>query len=127
MQDISDTIYTSERGRIGSAGISTVFYKIPSRLSQSQLVQTDTDAFVFRYVPLDEPLTEAEKAVVFEQFKNRLGASVNIDIEIVDKIPQGPSGKTRLIIGLDEAKKTAIESNSNVSNTDLLVHKPLPE
>jgi len=109
----SDTLYTTERGRIGSAGLSTVFYKIPSRLSQSQFVQTDTDTFVFRYVPLEDPLTEAEKAVIIEQFKNRLGASVNIDIEIVDKIPQGPSGKTRLIIGLDKSKKTAIISNSS--------------
>ena len=109
----SDAIYSSERGYIGSTAISSVLNVIPSRLSQSQFVQMGNDTFVFRYVPLENPLTEAEKAVVIEQFKNRLGTSVNIDIEIVDKIPQGPSGKTRLIIGLDESKKMPTKSNPN--------------
>jgi len=98
----SDTIYTTERGRIGSAGLSTVFYKVPSRLKESQLEQIGEDSFVFRYVALNEPLTENEKAVIDEQLRVRLGASVKIDIQIVNKIPKTANGKSRLIIGLNK-------------------------
>lgn len=100
----SDTVYTTERGRIGSAGLSTVFYKIPSRLGESQLEQIGEDSFIFRYVPLNEPLTEQERAMVYEQFKGRLGSSVVIDIQIVDEIPKTANGKSRLIIGLKKQK-----------------------
>ena len=93
----SDTLYTTERGRISSAGLSTVFYKIPARLKASQLEQIGKDSFVFRYVMLNEPLNEKEKSVVLEQFKNRLGASVHIQIQIVDDIPKDSNGKCRLI------------------------------
>ncbi len=33
----SDTLYSSERGRVGSAALSTLFYQIPSRLKESQI------------------------------------------------------------------------------------------
>ncbi|MFA5238680.1 MAG: hypothetical protein WC476_03085 [Phycisphaerae bacterium] len=93
----SDTLYTTEKGRITSAGLSTAFYKIPARLKASQLEQIGKDSFIFRYVALNEPLNEKEKSVVLEQFKNRLGASVQIQIQIVDDIPKDSNGKCRLI------------------------------
>lgn len=98
----SDTIFTSERGMIGSAGLSTVFYKIPSRLKASQLEQTGRDTFVFRYVPLNSPLTKNEIGVIFEQFKSRLGQSVSIDIQKVEEITKSKNGKSRLIIGMEK-------------------------
>ena len=101
----SDTIYTTERGRIGSAGLSTTFYKIPSRLKESQIEQVGADSFVFRYIPLEEPLSEKEKTIVIEQFGNRLGPSVEVDIQIVDHIAKGANGKARLIIGLPDKNK----------------------
>lgn len=101
----SDTLYTTERGMIGSAGLSTVFYKIPSRINGSQLEQIDNNSFVFRYVPLNKPLTEQEKAVVYEQFKSRLGSSVTIDIQIVKEIPKSANGKSRLIIGMKKSNR----------------------
>lgn len=102
----SDTLYTTERGRIGSAGLSTVFYKIPSRLKASQLEQVGKDSFVFRYVPLNEPLTEKEESIVFEQLRNRLGSSVAVDIKVVEQIPRNAAGKSCLIIGLSPEKAT---------------------
>ena len=96
----SDTLNTTERGSIGSAGLSTVFYKIPSRLKASQLEQIGTDSFVFRYVPLNEFLDENEKSIVLAQFKSRLGSSVDISIQVVDEISKSSNGKSRLIIGL---------------------------
>jgi phenylacetate-CoA ligase len=100
----SDVLHTTERGRIGSAGLSTVFYKIPSRLKESQIEQVGTDSFVFRYVPLNGLLTKNEESVVIEQFKERLGSSVTIDLQVVEQIPKGPNGKSRLVIGLKKDK-----------------------
>jgi phenylacetate-CoA ligase len=96
----SDTLCSSERGRVGSAAISTVFYKLPFRLKESQIEQVGTDSFVFRYVPQDAPLSEQEKSTIIEEIKNRLGSSIDIDVQIVKEIPKGPNTKSRLIVGL---------------------------
>jgi phenylacetate-CoA ligase len=98
----SDTLCSSERGRVGSAAISTVFYKLPSRLKESQIEQVGTDSFVFRYVPQDAPLSEQEKSTIIEEIKNRLGSSIDVDVQIVEEIPKGPNTKSRLIVGLKE-------------------------
>lgn len=102
----SDTLYSTERGRIGSAAISTVFYKMSSRLKESQIEQTGTDSFVFRYVPLNESLSDKEKSIVVEELKNRLGSSIDIGIRIVKEIPKGPNAKSRLIVGLNKSDNT---------------------
>jgi phenylacetate-CoA ligase len=100
----SDTLYSSERGRVGSGALSTVFYYMPSRLKESQIEQIGIDLFVFRYVPHDGPLSEREKVIIIEQLKSRLGSSIDVNIDIVDEIPRGPAGKLRLIVGLKENK-----------------------
>ena len=96
----SDVVFTKQRGRIGSAGLSTALYKIPHRMKQSQLEQTAEDRFVFRYVPAGEPLNEAEKKIVLNALHDRLGSEVMISIVEVNAIPCGARGKTRLVIGL---------------------------
>jgi phenylacetate-CoA ligase len=100
----SDMIYTTERGRMGSAGLSTAFYKVPSRLANSQLEQVGEDAFIFRYVVLGDPLTEDEIAIINNEFRGRLGDSVKIDLQSVSEIPKSSNGKTRLIVGLSPSK-----------------------
>lgn len=96
----SDTLYSSERGRVGSGALSTIFYQIPSRLKESQIEQVGTDSFVFRYVPLNKPLKEKEISIIIEQLKGRLGNSISVEAEMVDEIPKGPNMKSRLIVGL---------------------------
>lgn len=98
----SDTIYTTERGHIGTAGMGTVFYSVPSRILGSQLEQIGTDKFIFRYVPLNSPLDDNERKNVIDRFRDRLGKSVEIKIEEVEKIEPGANGKIRLIIGLND-------------------------
>ena len=105
----SDTLYTTERGRVGSAGLSTAFYKIPSRLKDSQIEQVGKDSFVFRYVPLYKALNEKEESIIIDQLRNRLGSLVKIGVQIVDQIPKDPNGKSRLIIGLSRKKKAIKE------------------
>ncbi len=98
----SDCFYTTERGRIGSAGLSTAFYKLPSRMRESQLEQIGKDRFLFRYVPLGTPLSEEEKLTVIQQFKARLGEKVNIEVRKVSRTIKGKAGKSRLLIGLKD-------------------------
>lgn len=101
----SDVLCSTERGRIGSAGMSTALYKIPYRLKESQIEQVDTDSFVFRYVASGSPLNDSENKIVLEALHSRLGNSVEIKLVEVDSIPKGPSGKSRFLIGLPAEKR----------------------
>jgi phenylacetate-CoA ligase len=102
----SDTLYSTERGRVGSAGLSTVFYQIPSRLKESQIEQVGIDSFVFRYVPHNEPLNESEKSIILKELTERLGHSIDVKIQTVKEIPKGPNTKSRLIVGLKKDATT---------------------
>lgn len=95
-----DALYTTERGRIGSAGLSTALYKIPQRLKESQIEQIEIDSFIFKYVPREKDLTEYEKEVILRELYQRLGASVNFQFERVSQIPKGARGKAQLVKGL---------------------------
>ena len=95
-----DVVWTTERGRIGSAGLSTALYCLPGRLLNSQLHQTGIDEFVFHYVPSGSPLSEDECRLVERQLRHRLGDCAAIQILRVADIPVGPNGKRRLIVGL---------------------------
>jgi len=95
-----DVLYSSERGRVGSAGLSTALYKIPRRLRDSQIEQVGEDSFVFRYVPIGDTLSDEEVSIVSTELHNRLGESVEIRFERVEEIPKAARGKSRLVIGL---------------------------
>lgn len=95
-----DVVRTSERGAVGSAGLSTALYCLPGRLLNAQLQQTGHDQFVFRYVPAGAALTQDECRTVEHQLRDRLGDIATIKISAVQDIPLGSNGKKRLIIGL---------------------------
>jgi phenylacetate-CoA ligase len=96
----SDVLYSTERGMVGSAGLSTALYKIPGRLKDSQIEQVGTDSFVFRYVPNEKELTEQEISIISEELYKRLGKSIEIKFEEVEEIRKGAHGKSQLVIGL---------------------------
>lgn len=97
----SDTLRSAERGLIGSASLSTLLYCVPSRIAESQIEQVTEQEFVFRYVPIGGPLTVEEQQLVSVEFRNRLGDTIALRLEVCDGIPKSESGKTRLIVGLD--------------------------
>lgn len=95
-----DALYSTERGRIGSAGLSTALYKLPRRLKESQIEQLGKDSFVFKYVPHGDDLKNEEKQILTNELCKRLGNSVKIEISRVESIPKGARGKSQLIKGL---------------------------
>lgn len=95
-----DVLYSTERGQVGSAGLSTALYKIPRRLTESQIEQIGKDSFIFRYVPQGPPLKEQEQHTILDELYKRLGNSVKIKIEKVEQIPKTARGKSQLVIGL---------------------------
>ena len=99
-----DVLFSSERGRIGSAGLSTALYKLPSRLKESQIQQLGKDSFVFRYIPMGQLLTPQEITTIDEELRKRLGQSIELQIEQVELIPKGANGKSRLVVGFNCGK-----------------------
>jgi phenylacetate-CoA ligase len=94
----TDTLYSTERGTIGSAGLSTALYKMPQRFVMSQIEQIGKDSFIFRYVPEGNPLNKQEISIVLEELHNRLGISVEIKIEAVESIERTAAGKFRAVL-----------------------------
>ena len=101
----SDTLYSTERGPVGSTAASTIHNAIPWRIMASQIEQVDIDSFVFRYISNGEALNEAERTTILEEFHKRLGNSIEVTVELVDAIPKGPNGKSRLIISLCDSRR----------------------
>jgi phenylacetate-CoA ligase len=101
-----DVLYSTEKGRIGSAGLSTALYKIPFRVRESQIEQTGVDSFIFRYVSNGKALDTKESKVILDELRSRLGNSVRIEITEVDSIRKGPAGKSRLLISLKKNEKS---------------------
>jgi phenylacetate-CoA ligase len=94
----TDTLYSTERGTIGSAGLSTALYKMPQRFVMSQIEQIGKDSFIFRYVPEGNPLNKQEISTMLEELHNRLGISVEIKIEAVENIERTAAGKFRAVL-----------------------------
>lgn len=100
----TECLHSTERGWVSSASISSVLFAIPERLRGSQIEQVGADSFILRYIPCGAPLNQQEISIVLEKFYERLGRSVDIKFEVVDVIPKGPGGKSRLFIGLKGEK-----------------------
>jgi phenylacetate-CoA ligase len=107
-----DVVWTSERGRIGSAALSTALYSLPGRLLGSQLQQTGPDEFLFRYIPAGTPLSEDECRLVERQLRHRLGDCVSIQIIQVTDIPVGKNGKRQLVVGLADLNRRTLASKT---------------
>ncbi len=100
-----DVLYSSERGEVGSAGLSTALYKLHGRLKEAQIQQTALDQYLVRYVPEGGDLSDGELRTLIEQLQARLGTVARVEIQKVAQIARGAAGKTRLVIGLPAAKR----------------------
>lgn len=117
----SDCLYSTEAGWVGSAALSSAFYKIPRRVQPAQIQQIGLDQFVMRYVPLGEPLTDQELDTTITALRDRLGSSADIRVEVVSEIPKSAQGKMRLVIGMsseipgeaDSASDNLVRDRSN--------------
>ena len=108
-----DLIYSTERGAIGSAGLSTIFYSTSGVFKQSQIAQVGIDEFEFRYI-CDGDASGEVCDTILGQLCNRLGNSVQIILKKVEDIPRTKAGKFRAVINeLPQDLKEKAKRNSS--------------
>ena len=107
----TECVYSTERGWVSSVAISCFMFAIPDRINGSQIEQIGSDSFILRYIPNGSPLNQQEIAAVLEKFYDRLGRSIDVKFEVVDEIPKGPAGKSRMFIGLSAEELKSLKND----------------
>ncbi len=92
----NEFIVLEDNTRISSAALSLIFKDIIS-IREAQIVQKDINDIVIRIVKTDAYSSFDEKKTT-KGLRERLGKSMKISYEYVEKIPRTKSGKMRLVI-----------------------------
>jgi phenylacetate-CoA ligase len=100
---LDDLLHSTERGAIGRLD---PVYKGVSGIERSQIIQEGEDEFRILVVPASE-YGPASQEVLERNFRNRVGHSVGLTIEIVDTIPLGANGKFRGVINRSTSATTS--------------------
>jgi phenylacetate-CoA ligase len=90
-----DVVVTRDGRRIGMLSFNV--FKWTTGIAASQIVQETVDHFVLKLVPGDgyEP-GQAEVAVA--ALRQRVGADVRVDVQVLDDLPRGANGKLRAVV-----------------------------
>ena len=83
------------------------------RIRQFQLIQNHDGSLTIQYVAELGAYTEQIDTLLLSRFKNLLGSSIKIQIERTNKIPQAPSGKTKLVISNYQPSRTLTSATTN--------------
>ena len=97
---VTDIFYTADGEQIYGGYFTRMFYRMPS-VAQFQIVQEAYDHMVLRIVPArhaSEADLDAELADATAKMRQVMGPSCRIELERVDTIAPGPSGKRRYTI-----------------------------
>jgi phenylacetate-CoA ligase len=100
MDDVTtkaEDIITTPDGRYVSSSVLTHPFKPLDSISLSQIIQEDINNVVVKIVPRDEFDKDNEEYLIRE-LQERLGADMNIRIEIVNDIARTKAGKYRWVI-----------------------------
>lgn len=99
-----NSVIRTRDGSFASAALSSVLYFKDadgtdpfSSFSRYQLVQTALDSFRLKVILRDARLWDEERSQLLEKLHRVLGATVQIDLEIVESIPASQSGKYQFI------------------------------
>lgn len=93
----AEDIVITRDGRMISPSILTHPFKPFPQITKSQLIQTRLDHVLVKIVPSSD-FTSTHQQLLTNELATRLGPGMAIDIQIVDTIPNEPSGKFRWII-----------------------------
>jgi phenylacetate-CoA ligase len=93
----AEDIVVTPDGRMISPSILTHPFKPFPQIRKSQLIQTRLDHVLVKIVPSFE-FTATHKQLLTSELATRLGPGIEIEIQMVDAIPNEPSGKFRWII-----------------------------
>ncbi len=92
-----EDIVTTPDGRHISSSILTHPFKPMHSIEESQIVQDSVDRVRILIVPRDS-YVDGDTEYLMDEFVKRLGESVNISVEFVDKIPRTAAGKYKWVI-----------------------------
>lgn len=80
-----------------SSSVLTHPFKPMKRVEKSQIIQDRPDHITIRIVAR-EGYSEEDSSILLKAFRERVGADIAVDIELVDDIPRTRSGKFRWVI-----------------------------
>ncbi|MGS2724294.1 phenylacetate--CoA ligase family protein [Porticoccus sp. GXU_MW_L64] len=84
-------------GRFISPSVLTHPFKPLNSISGSQIIQTDLDRICVKLIP-GENFENSHRSQLVHDLKERLGESINIEIELVDALPRTKSGKFKWVV-----------------------------
>jgi phenylacetate-CoA ligase len=93
----AEDIVVTPEGRYVSASVLTHPFKPMRRIEKSQILQEEPGRLVVRIVPRDGYGPQDSRRLL-EGLRERLGSSVEIQIELVDDIPRTAGGKYRWVV-----------------------------
>lgn len=102
---LDDLLHSTERGAIGRLD---PVYKGVTGIDRSQIIQDGKDRFRILIIPATNYGPETVD-VLERNFRNRVGHSVELSIEVVDKIPLGANGKFRAVVNRSK-RRSPIEA-----------------
>ena len=100
MDDVTtkaEDVLTLKDGRLISPSVLTHPFKPLDCIEGSQIVQTASDAIIVRIVP-GAKYTEAHTQRLVSDLKSRLGASIAVEVEMVDRLEPSKNGKFKWVI-----------------------------
>jgi phenylacetate-CoA ligase len=93
----AEDMITATDGRYISFASMTLPLKITDQIEASQIIQEDRFHILLRLVKRPG-YTDADSAMLVEEFKKRLGTDMNVEFDFVDEIPRTRSGKFRFVV-----------------------------
>ena len=90
-----DSVLLPNGARVGR--LDHVF-KDASFVNEAQITQKEVNAITVKVVKNDELWDDDSLSVIEQEFRQRLGDSLNIRIEVVDSIAKTSSGKLRFVV-----------------------------
>jgi phenylacetate-CoA ligase len=90
-----DVVVTRDGRRIGMLSFNV--FKWTTGIAASQIVQETVDHFVLKLVP-GEGYDSRQAEVAVAALRERVGADVRVDVQVVDDLPRGANGKFRAVV-----------------------------
>lgn len=92
----NDYIYSKFTGKVNSVNIANAIKEIKG-IVKCQIIQKEIDSIEIYLVIDKKEFNQKEKNKLIDEFQNRLGRNMNINVYYVDNIKKESSGKFRLI------------------------------
>jgi phenylacetate-CoA ligase len=102
-----DYVVSPERGMVG-VGLIDIFKKIPPVVKQAQVDQVASNELLVRLVPDRLPFDEQYLDVLREGLAERVGRSMAVRFDLVDRIDPEPGGKVRYVKRSCEISRVAV-------------------